>query len=170
MTNTDMPIGKMSATARGVRHQPRPVPAAPVTTAVTPGQRKTRQRTLIADVLASTDQLLTAQQVHRLLIGRGETVGLATVYRTLTAMAEAGEVDTVRTGQEWSYRRCSPTHHHHLTCRNCGRTVEITAPPLEQWATAVALEHHYTGAEHVIEISGVCPSCRSQDGHALHEH
>jgi len=122
--------------------------------------RSTRQRRAIDELLASTNQLMTAQQIHQQLSRRGEAVGLATVYRTLTAMVESGDADAVRIGQELAYRRCSATHHHHLTCRNCGQTVEISAPPLELWARTVAQEHHYEAVEHVIEISGLCPSCQ----------
>lgn len=123
------------------------------------GMRHTRQRSLVASVLDATDQWLTAQQVHHRLVERGQPVGLATVYRTLTAMAEAGEIDAIHT-MEWSYRRCSREHHHHLTCRRCGRTVEVAAPPLEDWANQVAAANGYSDIGHVIELSGVCPSCQ----------
>ena len=123
------------------------------------GQRQTRQRAVIASTLAATDQLLTAQQVHRRLEAAGQPVGLATVYRTLSAMVAGGLVDAVRTGQEVGYRRCSPSHHHHLTCRDCGRTVEITAPPLEEWAAEVAAAHGIGDVDHIIEITGLCQTC-----------
>ena len=123
------------------------------------GGRQTRQRASIAAALAGTDQLLTAQQVHRRLEAAGQPVGLATVYRTLSAMVAGGLVDAVRTGQEVGYRRCSPSHHHHLTCRDCGRTVEITAPPLEEWAAEVATAHGFGDVDHIIEITGLCQAC-----------
>jgi len=122
--------------------------------------RRTRQRALVWQALEGADQLLTAQQVHRLLVDGGQPVGLATVYRALASMAAAGEVDTVRTGNEVAYRRCSRGHHHHLTCRACGRAVEIAAPPLEQWAASVAAEHGFSSAGHIIEITGLCPACQ----------
>ena len=134
--------------------QPAPAPPTP---------RRTRQRQLIANLLAGSDQLLTAQQIHRRLDEQGEAVGLATVYRTLTAMAESGEIDALRTGTEWGYRHCSPTHHHHLVCRGCGRTIEISAPPLEEWAATTAAAYGYSGVEHVIEISGLCPVCQAAE-------
>src|SRR5699024_9136283 len=59
----------------------------------------------------------------------GTPIGLATGYRILQALAEAGEVDVVRTGDgEALYRLCRSTeHHHHLLCRRCGRAVELDA-------------------------------------------
>ena len=66
-------------------------------------------------------------------------VGLATVYRTLQRLADAGEVDMLRTEDgEAIYRRCSDTHHHHLVCRVCGATVEVEGPAVERWTRAIA--------------------------------
>src|SRR5699024_9425246 len=91
----------------------------------------------------------------------GTPIGLATVYRILQALAEAGEVDVVRTGDgEALYRLCRSTeHHHHLLCRRCGRAVELDAQVVERWATSVAEEHGFTAVDHVVEIVGTCADC-----------
>lgn len=128
----------------------------------TPPARRTRQRAAVSSIMATLDDFRTAQEVHDALRHRGEPVGLATVYRCLQSMAEAGEVDMVRTqdGQA-SYRRCSTgQHHHHLICRVCGRTVEVQLPDLETVFRAVAAQHGFTGIDHEVELFGVCGSCR----------
>ena len=85
---------------------------------------------------------MTAQQVFDALRDGDVSVGLATVYRNLQAMADDGELDAIRTPEgEMTYRRCSPTHHHHLVCRRCGGTEEILAPTVESWAAQTAAEH-----------------------------
>ena len=90
----------------------------------------------------------------------GERVGLTTVYRTLQAMAEAGELDALRNADgETAYRRCSTGHHHHLVCRSCGRTVEVSGPAVEKWANAVAAEHGFRDVSHDLEIFGTCDNC-----------
>ncbi|MGZ4456459.1 MAG: Fur family transcriptional regulator, partial [Nocardioides sp.] len=87
------------------------------------GLRPTRQRIAVAEAMASFDDFRSAQEIHDLLGRRGTTVGLATVYRTLQRLAEAGEVDMLRSEDgEAIYRRCSDAHHHHLVCRSCGAT------------------------------------------------
>jgi len=109
----------------------------------------------------SFDDFRSAQDIHDLL-GRGETpVGLATVYRTLNALVETGEVDMLRTEDgEAIYRRCSETHHHHLVCRACGATIEVEGPAVERWTSTIAAEHGYSDISHTLEIFGTCPSCR----------
>ncbi|MGZ4495691.1 MAG: Fur family transcriptional regulator [Nocardioides sp.] len=124
------------------------------------GTRPTRQRRAVAAALLSFDDFRSAQDIHDLLRRNGDNVGLSTVYRTLQALADGGEVDVLRTEDgESVYRRCSGTHHHHLVCRECGRTVEVEGPAVERWADGVAGEHGFRDVSHTLEIFGTCPDC-----------
>ena len=128
-------------------------------TAASP-QRRTRQRAAVQDVLAELHEFRTAQQIHDELRRRGDSIGLTTVYRTLQALAESDELDALRTADgETAYRRCSDGHHHHLVCRSCGRTVEVSGPAVERWASAVADEHGFREVSHDLEIFGTCGDC-----------
>jgi Fur family ferric uptake transcriptional regulator len=132
----------------------------PTGPALPSGARPTRQRRAVATALQSVDDVRSAQEIHGLLRGRGENVGLSTVYRTLQSLADNGEVDVLRSEDgESVYRRCSTTHHHHLVCRSCGRAVEIEGPAVERWADAVAGEHGFSDVSHTLEIFGTCPDC-----------
>lgn len=124
-------------------------------------RRTTSQRTALLQVLAGTDEFVTAQDLHGALRDSGTSIGLATVYRTLADLAAAGEVDTLRNpAGETLYRQCGqPSHHHHLVCRVCGRTEEVTAPGVERWARAVAEEYGFVDINHEVELFGVCGDC-----------
>jgi Fur family ferric uptake transcriptional regulator len=128
-----------------------------------PGVRSTRQRTAVADVLERVDGFRSAQDLHDLLRHDGASVGLTTVYRHLQALADAGQVDVLRTDDgEAVYRRC-PTdeHHHHLVCRSCGRSVEVDGPEVEAWASSVAASHGFSDVTHTVEVFGTCAACAS---------
>jgi Fur family ferric uptake transcriptional regulator len=126
-----------------------------------PGLRPTKQRLAVAAALAETEGFHSAQEIHELLGRRGDSVGLATVYRTLQRLADAGEVDMMRTEEgEAIYRRCSDSHHHHLVCRSCGRTVEVEGPAVERWTNTIAAEHGYAEVSHTLEIFGTCRDCQ----------
>ena len=128
-------------------------------TAASP-QRRTRQRTAVQEVLAELHEFRTAQQIHDELRKRGDSIGLTTVYRTLQSLSDAGELDALRNAEgETAYRRCSDGHHHHLVCRSCGRTVEVSGPAVERWANAVAAEPGFREVSHDLEIFGTCDSC-----------
>lgn len=126
-----------------------------------PTSRSTRQKRALADLLAARAEFGSAQELHAELRARGDGVGLTTVYANLRALADAGQVDTVRTeGGEVLYRRCeSDAHHHHLVCRVCGRTVEVEGPDVEEWAATVASAQGYVDVRHTVEIVGTCASC-----------
>lgn len=122
--------------------------------------RATKQRSEIADLLTSVSGFLTAQEIHAALQARGSTIGLATVYRNLAALADRGEVDTVAgIGGEMRYRSCSASHHHHLTCRACGRTLEIAVDEFEAVFEGIARRHGFRDVRHTIEIIGTCKHC-----------
>ncbi|MEP9361360.1 Fur family transcriptional regulator [Nocardioides sp. CN2-186] len=125
-----------------------------------PALRPTKQRKAVTEAMGSFTDFRSAQEIHELLGERGEAVGLATVYRTLQRLAEAGDVDVLRTEDgEAIYRRCSDSHHHHLVCRECGATVEVEGPTVERWTRSIAAEHGYADVSHTLEIFGTCPSC-----------
>lgn len=124
------------------------------------GQRSTRQRHAVAELLDSVSEFRSAQDLYDELRRRGETVGLTTVYRTLQSLADAGEVDVLRTDSgEAAYRRCSSGHHHHLVCRDCGFTVEVEGPAVEDWSRNTADVNGFVDVSHQLEIFGTCARC-----------
>lgn len=126
--------------------------------------RSTRQRSAVSDMLDQLPDFRSAQDIHEQLRRAGDGIGLTTVYRTLQALAESGEVDVLRTDDgEAVYRRCRTTeHHHHLVCRRCGTTVEVEGPAVETWARSVAEAHGFTELSHTAEVFGLCRGCATR--------
>src|SRR3954463_7325483 len=106
-------------------------------------RRTGRQREAVAAFLEGESSFRSAQSIHGELREQGSGIGLATVYRALQGLGEDQQGDALRTDAgEVVSRRCSRGHHHHhLVCRECGRTVEVEGPAVERWATRVAEEH-----------------------------
>lgn len=122
--------------------------------------RSTRQKRALAELLDASDGFRSAQDLYAELRSRGENVGLTTVYNQLRSLAEDGQVDYVRSDDgETLYRRCGAEHHHHLVCRDCGRTVEVQGPEVERWADDMARAHDYVDVRHTLEIVGTCSDC-----------
>jgi Fur family ferric uptake transcriptional regulator len=114
--------------------------------------------------MADMPEFRSAQDIHAELRRRGERVGLTTVYRHLQVLSEDGAVDTLRDeAGETLYRRCeTSTHHHHVTCRSCGRSVEVEGRTIERWAERVAAEAGFTDVDHTLEIFGQCTGCAGE--------
>ncbi|WP_068427282.1 Fur family transcriptional regulator [Piscicoccus intestinalis] len=126
-----------------------------------PERRSTRQRQAVENGLRRTEDFVSAQDLHARLRQGGDSIGLATVYRTLSALAQDERVDVLRTQEgEARYRLCSTSsHHHHLVCRSCGYTVEVDDPAVEQWAQTTGEVHGFSGITHTLEIFGTCSAC-----------
>jgi Fur family ferric uptake transcriptional regulator len=104
--------------------------------------RITRQRMAVLDALRRAPRAPVGQGPPR---GLGRSVGLATVYRALQGLVDAGRVDVFRRESgEALFRLCNPVHHHHLVCHRCDRVVEIDACGIELWASRVAHRHGFT--------------------------
>ncbi|WP_313409623.1 transcriptional repressor [Aeromicrobium sp.] len=124
------------------------------------GRRNSRPRRLVREYMDECEIFSSAQQVHDALRAQGDKVGLATVYRNLQGMAEAGEVDVLRHGDgEMLFRKCGDVHHHHLVCRSCGLTIEIAGPAVERWAAEAADDHGFADVTHSVELFGLCADC-----------
>ena len=128
-------------------------------------QRNTRQAGAIEAALAQADGFRTAHDLFTEIRAGGQRIGLTTVYRHLSLLAETERADVVHNAEgEAQYRLCGPhdaagsgDHHHHIVCRVCGRSVEVSGPEVEAWAERVADEAGYTDITHTLELFGLCP-------------
>lgn len=124
--------------------------------------RMTPQRAAIFALMREETAFVSAQDLHDRLAETGVKIGLATVYRNLQAMVESGEVDALRPeGSETQlFRYCSEDgHHHHLVCRQCGRTEEVGGNVVEKWAEKVGADAGFTDVSHSVELFGTCATC-----------
>jgi Fur family ferric uptake transcriptional regulator len=122
--------------------------------------RSTKQRTEVIDALEHAATPVSAQDLFVRLRGGGASISLATVYRQLQRLADEGVADRItRDSGELSFRLCGTGHHHHLVCRECGRTEEVRDCRLEHWASDIAAQHGFTGVEHRADFIGVCARC-----------
>ena len=127
-------------------------------------QRMTKQRQSVLDELTNRAEFRSAQQIFEDLQKGGHQIGLATVYRNLQSLSESRDVDVLRSGDgEALYRSCKDRgHHHHLVCRNCGHTQEISLSQAESWVSEVATRHGFTAVEHSMELFGLCAECTAE--------
>ena len=122
--------------------------------------RATRQRTEILGALEDAPTPVSAQDLFVHLRGAGASISLATVYRQLQRLADEGTADRlVRDSGELAFRMCGTGHHHHLVCRECGRTEEVRDCRLDRWAREIARDHGFSAIEHHADFTGVCASC-----------
>jgi Fur family ferric uptake transcriptional regulator len=88
-------------------------------------------------------------------------VGIATVYRTLALLEEAGFVTSISFGKQGKkYELGLKAHHDHLICTKCGKIVEFFDKAIERRQEAIAKSSGFEMTDHSLKIFGICPQCR----------
>jgi len=121
-------------------------------------QRDTAQRRAIQSVFSSENRPLTPQELLEGAQVAVPQLGLATVYRTLKRLTEAGAVMVVDVpGEPQRYELAGKGHHHHFSCRLCGRMFEMSGCPgdLER-----LVPKGFLMEDHEVFIYGRCRDCR----------
>jgi Fur family ferric uptake transcriptional regulator len=122
------------------------------------GLRMTAQRrAMVASVLA-TEGHFTAEDAHDRIRADGERVSLATVYRALSLLEEAGVLEghDFADGQRRYERALTREHHDHLICIDCRAVVEFQNPAIEDLQDQVLAEEGFTMVHHALTIFASC--------------
>ena len=93
----------------------------------------TLQRLAVLEEL-SKDMHATAEGIYRKLAKRYPTISRATIYSSLDALKQSGEIQELTIRRDTNSYDFDPTNHHHFLCRECGRIydVEIKCPVAEK--------------------------------------
>ncbi|GAA2400819.1 hypothetical protein GCM10010191_05030 [Actinomadura vinacea] len=123
------------------------------------GLSPTPRRRRVLEALAVQRRPVGAHELYVELTRRGHRVGVSTVYRTLSALADAGLVHVFVRDSETRYRLCAPGRHYHLVCRRCGGVQEHPAGDDGDWLDGVTAAGGFRPDPHQIEVQGVCGRC-----------
>jgi Fur family ferric uptake transcriptional regulator len=122
------------------------------------GLKVTLPRVKILELLENSSQRhVSAEDVYKLLLEKGEEIGLATVYRVLTQFEAAGLV--VRHNFEGGhavFELDRGKHHDHIVCVVCGKVEEFMDDTIEKRQKQVAEERGFDMVEHSLIIYGRC--------------
>jgi len=123
--------------------------------------RLTAQRQAILDLINASNRHWDAEELARALAEKGTSVGIATVYRGLAALEEAGLVCSIQLGDRKRYERANKAHHDHLICTACGAIEEFVQPQIEQLQQHAAQEKGFTMTGHQLLVFGTCRRCKA---------
>ena len=125
------------------------------------GYRITQPRRAVIRALLEDEGYARPSEVRRRARLYCPTVGLVTVYRTLDLLSQMGFVRRIHTEDGChSYARATTGHRHHLVCRQCGATVEFEGCDLSPFFARLAQETGYSIEDHLLELVGLCSTCR----------
>ncbi len=123
----------------------------------------TRQREMILKVLYDHSGHFSPEEIHRMILNENPDlkVGIATVYRTLILLEDAGLADSISFGKDGKiYELGLKKHHDHLICTGCGTIIEFVDEVIEAKQEEIAQKYHFKMTDHSMKIIGLCEACQ----------
>ncbi|MEO1761398.1 MAG: Fur family transcriptional regulator [Cyanobacteria bacterium J06629_18] len=122
----------------------------------------TRSQERILNLLKSIKQGISAQNLYVELRNNNQSMGLATVYRSLEALKLEGlvQVRTLTNGE--ALYSLAQQDKHHLTCLQCGRSIPIKQCPVHQLETELETNQNFKIFYHTLEFFGLCEKCHAE--------
>ncbi len=128
------------------------------------GGRFTAQRRLIIELLEASEEHLDAEGLHQLAHKRDESISLATVYRTLNVLEEAGLIDQRYFSPDRDRKYYEPvgaSEHYHFTCLQCKQVIEFET----DLVNAIKAQIESRLGVHVLDsyicFEGLCTACQA---------
>jgi Fur family ferric uptake transcriptional regulator len=131
------------------------------------GLRRTAPRIAVLATLQPVRGHLSVAEIHRRLLDSHDVEGpppdVATVYRTVTTLVEAGVLHALTVEGGVTTYGVAEDPHHHAVCTRCGTIIEVPAQRLTS-----ALEHAIEGSSFTLSdragltLHGLCPKCQAQ--------
>lgn len=119
--------------------------------------RNSRQREAIREAIAQAGRPLLPQEIHLLAQQQTPKLGIATVYRNIQALQDAGEIQQVMIpGDSPRFEMAEQPHHHHFKCTACGEVTTLYACPGKMAGLAPA---GYQMHSHELTLYGHCDRC-----------
>ena len=129
------------------------------------GMLASRQREQILDIFLKTEKHPTINDLYDLVRKKHPQIGLATIYRTMNVICDAGLARETDFGGgirrfEHKYKH---QHHDHLICLKCDRIIEVMSPEIEKLQENLAQKHRFKAVRHRMEIFGLCKNCKGKE-------
>lgn len=123
------------------------------------GLRKTKQRELILEIISSAQGPVSVNEIALLLEQRDQSIGIATIYRTVNLLLENELIQCVRLQDAIQrYEQTNIPHHHHFHCNECDKVYDLEGCYLHLHESTLK-EGHLVNS-HEITFRGVCKDCQ----------
>ena len=123
----------------------------------------THQREIILQELKVSGEHLTADELYERVKKRLPRISLATVYRNLEIMAQAGRIAKRQVSGRQKRFDADVSDHDHIFCVQCHRLDNLNLDRKRIGALPAGAIPGYTVTGYRLEIMGVCEACRKKN-------
>lgn len=128
--------------------------------------QRTRSQERILNLLKTLNRAISAQDIYMELRSRSESMGLATVYRSLDALKLEGTVQVRTLANGESLYSTMQEDRHHLTCLQCGTSIPIDRCPVHDLENQLHQSYQFKIFYHTLEFFGLCTQCQLADANS----
>lgn len=118
------------------------------------GIRMTNQRQVIVGVIGDAEDHPDVDELYRRAVAEDSTISIATVYRTVKLLEEAGVIERLEFGDGRARYEEAGQHHEHLVDVESGEVIEFYHAELEALKEQIAREMGYELVDHRLELFG----------------
>ena len=122
--------------------------------------KRSKQREAIVRVLKRTSSHPTAEWIYEEVKKEIPNIGLATVYRNLRLLKEAGEVSEMVISSETAHFDGNTNDHYHFRCDRCGRILDLDEPIDTEIEARISRRTGLKVTHHHLELGGLCLDCQ----------
>jgi Fur family ferric uptake transcriptional regulator len=124
------------------------------------GYRLTPQRLMVLQAIVGSEGHQTAEAIHQEVVKTYPYLDIATVYRILQLLKRLHLVTEIDLGGNSArYEVAEPNKHHHMVCRECGSTFDLSPSYLEEFRTRLIREFGFEPDLEHFAIGGLCAGC-----------
>ncbi|MEH1909200.1 MAG: Fur family transcriptional regulator [Nostoc sp.] len=121
---------------------------------------RTRSQERIFNLLKTIKKGISAQDIYVELRNTNQSMGLATVYRSLDALKLEGIVQVRNLANGEALYSLAQQDKHHLTCLQCGVSIPINQCPVHDLEDQLESNHKFKVFYHTLEFFGLCSQCQ----------
>jgi Fur family ferric uptake transcriptional regulator len=123
---------------------------------------RTRSQERILNLLKNIKHSISAQGIYVELRNDNQSIGLATVYRSLEALKLEGLVQARTLANGEAIYSLVQQDKHYLTCLQCGISIPIHQCPVHELERQLQTSHQFKVFYHTLEFFGLCNKCKCQ--------
>lgn len=121
-----------------------------------------RQREIILNTLMQNPVHPTADELHELVRKQNPGISIATVYRNLNQLSEAGTVLKIPNPNGADRFDGNITEHNHAVCRRCGKMFDIMVDLPDVCSAANEQSEIFVDGVSML-FSGICAKCAAAE-------
>lgn len=124
------------------------------------GFKLTPQRIAILKFLEGNTNHPTAEDIYTEIKKKYPTVSFATVYNTVQALRDRGELLEITIDPQRKHFDPNPSAHHHIMCTGCGRIGDVFTDYSKALSLPEEVTKEFSVTGNHVDFYGVCSSCR----------